>query len=196
MEIILKKDVENLGYADDIVKVKTGYAVNYLIPKGYATLATPSAKKQHAETLRQRAHKVAKFTADAETLAAKLNETTLTIAVKVSETGTIYGSVNATQIAEALAAQGIEIDRKNITVETIKALGSYEAKVKCYKDIAGTVKLEVISDAPAAETAPAETPAEEPAAETPAEPAGEAAAETPAEVAEPAEEPAAETPAE
>ncbi len=183
MEIILKKDVANLGYADDIVTVRTGYAVNYLIPQGYAILATPSAKKQHAETLRQRAHKVAKFTADAESLAAKLNETTLTIAVKVSETGTIYGSVGAAQVAEALAAAGIEVDKKNVQVENIKALGEYEAKVKCFKDISGTVKFTVVSDAPAAE------PVAEPAAETPAE---APVAEAPA--AEPAEAPAEETP--
>ncbi len=192
MEIILKKDVANLGYADDIVTVKTGYAVNYLIPQGYAILATPSAKKQHAEVLRQRAHKVAKFTADAEALAAKLNETVLTIAVKVSETGTIYGSVSAAQVAEALAAAGIEVEKKNIEVESIKALGEYEAKVKCYKNVAGTVKLNVISDAPAAE----ETAAE-PVAEDNAETAAEEAVETPAEAPAEAEAaPVEETPAE
>ena len=89
MEIILKKDVANLGHADDIVNVKTGYAVNYLIPQGFAIMATPSAKKVHAENLRQRAHKIAKFVGDAEALAAKLAETTVKVAVKVSESGKI-----------------------------------------------------------------------------------------------------------
>ncbi len=167
MEIILKKDVENLGYANDVVKVKTGYAVNYLIPQGFAILATPSAKKQNEETVRQRAHKEAKFVGDAETLAAKLNEVSLTIAVKVSESGTTYGSVSAAQVAEALAEKGYEVDKKDITIETIKALGSYEATVRCYKTVCATVKVEVISDAPVEET-PTEA-AEEPAPEVPAE---------------------------
>lgn len=116
MEIILKKDVANLGHADDIVNVKTGYAVNYLIPQGYAIMATASAKKVLAENLRQRAHKIAKFTADAEALAAKLAETVVKVSAKVSETGKIYGSVTTAQLAEALVAAGIEVDKKDITV--------------------------------------------------------------------------------
>ena len=136
MEIILKKDVANLGHADDIVNVKTGYAVNYLIPQGFAIMATPSAKKVHAENLRQRAHKIAKFVGDAEALAAK-----------VSESGKIYGSVTAAQLAEALAAVGFEIDKKDITVaEAAKELGVYEATVKCYKDIKGTFKYEIVAE--------------------------------------------------
>ena len=132
MEIILKKDVANLGHADDIVNVKTGYAVNYLIPQGYAIMATASAKKVLAENLRQRAHKIAKFTADAEALAAKLAETV----VKVSA-----------QLAEALVAAGIEVDKKDITVaEAAKELGTYEATVKCYKDVKGTFKYEVVAE--------------------------------------------------
>ena len=120
MEIILKKDVANLGHADDIVNVKTGYAVNYLIPQGYAIMATASAKKVHAENLRQRAHKIAKFVGDAEALAAKL--------------------------AEALAAVGIEVDKKDITVEAAKELGTYEATVKCYRDVKGTFKYEIVAE--------------------------------------------------
>ena len=145
MEIILKKDVANLGHADDIVKVKTGYAVNYLIPQGYATLATESAKKVHAENLRQRAHKEAKFRADAEALAAKLAEVVVKVSAKVSEAGKIYGSVTTAQIAEALVALGIDVDKKDITLnEAVKELGFYEATVKCYKDIKGVVKFEVV----------------------------------------------------
>ena len=147
MEIILKKDVANLGHADDIVNVKTGYAVNYLIPQGFAVMATPSAKKVHAENLRQRAHKIAKFVGDAEALAAKLAETTVKVAVKVSESGKIYGSVTTAQLAEALVAAGVEVDKKDITVaEAAKELGVYEATVKCYKDIKGTFKYEIVAE--------------------------------------------------
>ena len=146
MEIILKKDVANLGHADDIVNVKTGYAVNYLIPQGFAIMATASAKKMHAENLRQRAHKIAKFVADAEALAAKLSEMTVKVAMKVSESGSIYGSVTAAQLSEALAAAGIEVDKKDITVEAAKELGTYEATVKCYRDIKGTFKYEIVAE--------------------------------------------------
>jgi len=146
MEIILKKDVANLGHADDIVNVKTGYAVNYLIPQGFAVMATASAKKVHAENLRQRAHKIAKFVGDAEALAAKLAETTVQVAVKVSESGKIYGSVTAAQLAEALAAVGIEVDKKDITVEAAKELGIYEATVKCFRDVKGTFKYEIVAE--------------------------------------------------
>jgi len=147
MEIILKKDVANLGHADDIVNVKTGYAVNYLIPQGYAIMATPSAKKVLAENLRQRAHKIAKFVADAEALAAKLAETTVKVAAKVSENGKIYGSVTTAQLAEALVAAGVEVDKKDITVaEAAKELGVYEATVKCYKDIKGTFRYEIVAE--------------------------------------------------
>ncbi len=146
MEIILKKDVANLGHADDIVNVKTGYAVNYLIPQGFAVMATASAKKVHAEYLRQRAHKIAKFVGDAEALAAKLAETTVQVAVKVSESGKIYGSVTAAQLAEALATVGIEVDKKDITVEAAKELGTYEATVKCFRDVKGTFKYEIVAE--------------------------------------------------
>lgn len=147
MEIILKKDVANLGHADDIVNVKTGYAVNYLIPQGYAIMATPSAKKMHEETLRQRAHKIAKLVADAEALAAKLAETTVKVAAKVSETGKIYGSVTTAQLADALVAAGLEVDKKDITIaEPAKELGVFEATVKCYKDVKGTFKYEVVAE--------------------------------------------------
>ena len=148
MEIILKKDVAKLGNADDIVTVKSGYAINYLIPQGYAVLATESAKKMHAENLRQRAHKEAKLRADAEALAAKLAETLVKVSAKVSENGKIYGSVTTAQIAEALVAAGVNVDKKYITIisESVKELGTYEASVKCYKDIKGTFKFEVIAE--------------------------------------------------
>ena len=146
VEIILKQDVANLGLKDDIVEVKNGYALNYLIPQGFAIMATPSAKKVHAENLRQRAHKEAKIRQDAEALAAKLAELQLRIAAKASENGKIFGSVGNIQIAEALAAAGVEVDRKDIELEPIKELGSYEATVKCYRDIKGTAKFEVVAE--------------------------------------------------
>ena len=146
MEIILKKDVANLGYADEIVNVKTGYAVNYLIPQGYAILATASAKKVHAENLRQRAHKEAKFVADAEALAAKLAETTVKVTAKVSESGKLFGAVTSADVAAALVAAGIEVDKKDITIEPVKELGVYEATVKCYKATKGVCKVEVVAE--------------------------------------------------
>lgn len=146
VEIILKQDVANLGVKDDIVEVKNGYALNYLIPQGFAIMATPSAKKVHAENLRQRAHKEAKIRQDAEALAAKLAELQLRIAAKASENGKIFGSVGNIQVAEALAAAGVEVDRKDIELEPIKELGSYEATVKCYRDIKGTVRFEVVAE--------------------------------------------------
>ena len=148
MEIILKKDVANLGHADDIVNVKNGYALNYLIPQGFAILATPSAKKVLAENIRQRAHKEAKFRADAEALAAKLAEITVKVSAKVSESGKIYGSVTTIQIAEALAAAGVEVDKKDITIlaDSVKETGVYEASVKSYNDIKATFKFEVVAE--------------------------------------------------
>lgn len=143
MEVILTKDVEKLGYANDIVNVRPGYANNYLIPQGYAKSATSSAKKVLAETLKQRAHKEAKFVADAEALAAKVSETSVSIAVK-SEDGKIFGSVTSTNIAEALAAKGVDIDRKSIAVDSVKMIGEYEAVVKIYKDIKATLKFSVV----------------------------------------------------
>ena len=148
MEIILKKDVANLGHADDVVEVKTGYAVNYLIPQGLAIFATPSAKKVRAENIRQRDQREGKRRADAEALTAKLGEGAVKVAVKVSESGKIYGSVTTAQIADALVAAGVEIDKKDITIvsDSVKELGTYEASVKCYKDIKGTVKFEVVAE--------------------------------------------------
>ncbi len=149
MEIILKQDVANLGHKDDIVEVKNGYAVNYLIPQGMAVMATPSAKKVHAENMRQRAHKEAKLREDAQALAAKLEGVQVTVATKVSSTGKIFGSVNNIQVAEALAQKGFEIDRRNITIvdaAKLQEVGIYDAVVKCYKDIKANIKVEVVAE--------------------------------------------------
>ena len=149
MEIILKQDVTKLGHKDDIVVVRAGYAMNYLIPQGMAILATASAKKIHAENMRQRAHKEAKLREDAQALAAKLQGVSVKLATKVSTTGKIFGSVNNIQIAEALEAKGFEIDRRNIAIvgeDNVKEVGTYEATVKCYKDIKATINFEVVAE--------------------------------------------------
>lgn len=151
MEIILTKDVQNLGYKNDIVTVRTGYAINYLIPQGFAISATPSAKKILAENIRQQAHKEAKLVADATAAAEKISAVELTIAAKVGEKNRIYGSVTAAQVADALTAKGYAVDKKDVTVPTIKELGNYEAKVRCYKTIAATVKVAVVAEAAKAE---------------------------------------------
>lgn len=147
MEILLKKDVANLGYAGEIVKVKAGYAMNYLVPQGMAVVATPSVKKQHEETLRQRAHKEAKLVADAQALAATLSAQEVEVKAKVSESGKLYGSVTTMDLAAALAAKGLNIDKKDITVlGDVKELGEYEASVKLYKSIKGSFKFNVVAE--------------------------------------------------
>ena len=143
MEVILIKDVENLGYANDIVNVKPGYANNYLIPQGFAKAATAAAKKVLAENLRQRAHKDAKILADAQALAEKIANLPLTFAVKAEE-GKIFGAITSTDIAEALLEKGVTVDRKNVTVDAIKTVGEYEASVKLHRE--ATVKLTVVAE--------------------------------------------------
>jgi len=146
MKIILKKDIANLGDAGEVVEVKTGYALNYLVPQGFAAVGTPSAIKQHEETIRQRAHKEAKNIAEAEAKAAKLSAQAVQVAVKVGESGKLYGSVTAAQVAAALADLGYEVDKKNVEVPEIKELGEFEAKVKCYKGVFADVKINVVEE--------------------------------------------------
>ena len=149
MEIILKQDVVNLGHKDDIVTVKNGYATNYLIPQGFAILATASAKKMHAENMRQRSHKETKLRADATALAAKLDGLIIKVGAKASSIGKIFGSITNIQLAETLTAQGFEIDRKNIIISsesTVKELGIFDAEIKLYKEIKAAIKFEVIAE--------------------------------------------------
>ena len=147
MEIILKEDIANLGYKNDIVTVKSGYGRNYLIPTGKAVIASPAAKKMLAEELKQRAHKLEKIKKDAEELAAKLEGVSLTIATKVSANGTIFGSVGDIQIADELAKLGHDIDRKLISVkETVKELGSYKALVRLHKEVSVEIPFEVVAE--------------------------------------------------
>jgi large subunit ribosomal protein L9 len=148
MKIILTQDMEKLGLKNDILTVKTGYARNYLIPKGYAVQATGSAVKIHNENLKQRAHKEEKIKKEAEKLAAKLAALKLVIGAKVSSAGKIFGSVNTIQLAEALNEKGFEIDRKNIILgeETIKEVGNYKAVVKLHRDVRVDIDFEVIAE--------------------------------------------------
>ncbi|MCM1005730.1 MAG: 50S ribosomal protein L9 [Prevotella sp.] len=147
MKIILKENVANLGYKDDVVEVKDGYGRNYLIPQGKAVIANASSLKQLAENLKQRAHKIAKMLEDAKVAAAALEGVALTIATKTSATGTIFGSVGAIQIAEALEKLGHNIDRKTITVkETVKEVGNYTATVKFHKEVSVEIPFEVVSE--------------------------------------------------
>ena len=147
MEIILKQDVANLGYKDEIVKVKNGYANNYLLPKGMAIIATPVNKKIHAENLRQRAHKEEALRKNAETQQAALNGKTVKLIVKVGENGQLFGGINNIMVAEALKEQhNYDVDRKSIVVETIKTVGNYTAKVNVYKEIKAEINLEVVAE--------------------------------------------------
>ena len=147
MEIILKEDIVNLGYKNDIVTVKSGYGRNYLIPTGKAVIASPAAKKMLAEELKQRAHKLEKIKKDAEELAAKLEGVSLKIATKVSSTGTIFGSVGNIQIAEELAKLGHNVDRKIIVVKAAeKEVGNYKAIVKLHKEVSVEIPFEVVAE--------------------------------------------------
>ena len=181
MKLILKENVLGLGYKDDVVTVKDGYGRNYLIPTGKAVIASKSALKMLEEELKQRAHKLAKIKADAESLAERVKAVKpIVISTKVSSTGSIYGSVNSLHISDALKEQGIEIDRKAIVVKDVKAVGEYVAIVKLHKEVSAEVPFTVVAEgseapaektveaAPVVEEAPAveETPVVE---ETPAE---------------------------
>lgn len=148
MEVILKQDVKGLGYKDDKVTVANGYGRNFLLPKGMATLATDSAKKMHAEIMKQRAFKEEKLRKEATANAEKLSGVSLKVGAKAGESGKIFGSVTTIQIADALQKAGYNVERKNIelTEEGVKQLGSYSAKVRLYKDVAATVNFEVVAE--------------------------------------------------
>lgn len=148
MEIILKQDLAGLGHSGDIVSVKDGYGRNYLIPKGYAILATESARKIHKENIKQRAHKEEKIRVEAEGLATQLSELKLSLGAKTSSSGKIFGSVNTIQIAEALKEKGFDIDRKIISLDNdqIKEIGKYKAIIKIHRDIKAEVEFEIIAE--------------------------------------------------
>jgi large subunit ribosomal protein L9 len=148
MEVILKKDVEHLGFANDVVKVKDGYARNFLLPRGLAVSATSGERKQLSETLKQRAHKEAKLKTEAEKNAETLTGKTIKIGAKVGEKGRIFGSVNTIMLADAFKLLGVEVDRKYIKLkgEAIKTVGKYEAEVTFHRDVVKAVPFEVVEE--------------------------------------------------
>lgn len=148
MEVILKKNVDKLGYKDDVVTVKNGYGRNFLIPQGYAALATESAKKAHTEVMRQKSHKESQIKEAAEAIAAKLGTITVKVAAKIGESGKIFGSINTVALVASLAAEGVEIDRKSITIvnEPIKEVGTYEAIANLHKEVKQSFNFEVVGE--------------------------------------------------
>jgi large subunit ribosomal protein L9 len=149
MEVILKQDVKNLGYKDDVVKVRPGYGRNYLIPRGIATVADVTAKKIHAENVKQRAHKEAKVKTEAEKSAAKLAEMTVKVGAKTGDNGKIFGSITSVQLTESLRKLGFDVDRRNIAIDnedTVKTTGTYTAKVRLHKEVLAPFKFEVVSE--------------------------------------------------
>ena len=156
MQVILKENIIGLGYKDDVVTVKDGYGRNYLIPTGKAVIANKSALKALDEELKQRAKKIAKIKADAEAQAAKLSKIKpISIEMKVSANGSTYGSVNAATIAEELAKQGLEIDRKLIVMKDAKTVGTHTAVIKLHKDVEVEVLFTIVAEGAEAEVAPA-----------------------------------------
>jgi len=149
MELILKKDVENLGFADDIVNVKNGYGRNYLIPRGHAVLATPSTKKVLAETLKQRSYKETKVVEDAQQEAEKLNDLELKITAKTGEGDKLFGSVSNANLAEALEKEGIILEKKFITIAggIIKRTGKYDAKIRFHREVVADLSFDVVAEA-------------------------------------------------
>lgn len=146
MEVILIQDVTNLGYKNDIVKVRDGYGRNYLIPNRLAVIANDSNRKQLAENMKQQAHKLAKQLADAKALAEKLSAMVITLPVKANEDGKIFGSITTAQVSEALKAQGLDIDRKIITVESVKELGEAMAVAKLHREVKAQIKLNIVAE--------------------------------------------------
>lgn len=147
MEVILKQDVEGLGYKNDVVKVKPGYGRNYLIPNGVALIANAANKKLMQENVRQAAHKAAKIKQDAEALAASIGELTIQIATKVGESGKIFGAVTPLQVSEALHGKGFTIDRKKISFrEQPKSVGTFTAILELHKEVKHEIKLKVVAE--------------------------------------------------
>lgn len=147
MEIILKTDIKGLGYKNDLVEVKPGYGRNYLIPQGFAVLATGSNKKILAENIKQAAHKAEKIKTEAENIAAKIAEMTLEIKAKIGESGKIFGKVTTLQISDALAAQGIDIDRKKLSINgPVDGAGEFSADVDLHREVKTKVKFIVVGE--------------------------------------------------
>ena len=147
MEIILKEDVQNLGFKDDIVSVKNGYGRNFLIPQGKGIMATTSARKVLAENLKQRAYKDKRIVEEANAVAAKIQALEIKIQSKVGSGDKLFGSVNGQDLADAIKAKGQEMDKKFITIpgKTIKRLGNYTATIRLHRDVNIEFSFEVVS---------------------------------------------------
>jgi large subunit ribosomal protein L9 len=147
MEVILKQDVAGLGYKNDTVKVRPGYGNNYLIPNGYALIASESNKRLVSENVRQAAHKASKVKQDAEALAAKIGDMTIEVGTKAGESGKIFGAVTALQIADLLKAKGFDIDRKKVILkETPKQIGTYSATLDLHKEVKHEIQVKVVAE--------------------------------------------------
>lgn len=149
MEVILKKDVDNLGDKNDLVSVKSGYARNYLVPQGLAVVATESAKKVRNEDMKQRAHREAKLIEEATKLLKKIQDGNVKVGAKAGEGDKIFGSVNSIQVAEAIkTATGVEVERKKVGLKesTVKTLGKYTATIKLHKEVEGEFEFEVVAE--------------------------------------------------
>jgi len=177
MELILKKDVANLGFQDDVVAVKNGYGRNFLIPHGYAILATSSAKKVLAETLKQRAYKEEKIIKEAKSIADAIIALEIKIKAKVGTGDKLFGSVSNADVADAIAKSGTEIDKKFITVlgGLVKRLGKYNAKVRLHREVIIELPFDVIAEAKPAKAAKEAKPAKETKAAKEVKPAKESA---------------------
>lgn len=147
MEVILKQDVQGLGYKNDTVKVKAGYGRNYLIPNGLALIANDSNSRLIAENIRQAAHKAAKLKQDAEAMAQRIGELTIEIGAKAGETGKIFGAVTAFQVADVLKAKGFDIDRKKVIFkEQPKEVGTYTVVIDLHKEVKHEIKIKVVAE--------------------------------------------------
>ncbi|HLU89796.1 MAG TPA: 50S ribosomal protein L9 [Cyclobacteriaceae bacterium] len=147
MEVILKTDIKGLGYKNDLVPVKPGYGRNYLIPQGYAVLATKSNRRILEENIKQAAHKAEKAKTEAEALAAEIEALSLEIKAKIGESGKIFGKVTTLQISDAMANKGVQVDRKKISINTpVVGAGEYEAEVDLHREVKTNVKFTVVAE--------------------------------------------------
>lgn len=146
MDVILRKNIKGLGYKNDTVKVKPGYGRNYLVPQGIAILANKSNRKRIDENIRQAAHKAEKLQSDAEAMANSMGRLILEIKTKVGESGRIFGSITAIQVADGLKEKGFDIDRRQITVDAIKEIGDHKAVIDLYKNVHHEIVLKVIAE--------------------------------------------------
>ncbi|MDF7818647.1 50S ribosomal protein L9 [Runella sp. MFBS21] len=146
MQVILRTDIAGLGYKNDVVDVKAGYGRNYLIPQGFAVMATESNKKQLAENLKQASHKAEKIKKDAEDLAASIGDITIQLVAKVGDSGKIFGRVTNTQISDALKVKGFDVDRKKITIEDVKTVGTYKAILDLHKEVKHSLSVSVVGE--------------------------------------------------